>query len=88
MINPYSCCTYVNKWANLIGLDSLCKQINLTLVIYSRDNGDFKGEKYAGVAYLCGYYIVVLFTVFQILFSTYKPDWFLNLLFSLYSAPN
>ena len=88
MINPYSCCTYVNKWANLIGLDSLCEQMSLTLVIHGRDKGDFKGGKYVGVAHLCGYYIPVLFIAFQILFSTYKLDWFLNLQFSSYSAPN
>ena len=64
-----------------MNLDLFCKQISLNLGIFGKNGGDFIEENYVSIEiilYTCGYQILVLLNVFEILFSTCKLDWIPN----------
>lgn len=50
-------------------------------VIFGRNEGDFRDKNYVSVkiiVHTCGYQILVLLTVLEVLLFTYKLDWILN----------
>lgn len=81
MIRHYFCCTYINDQVKFNELKIIFQKSNINSVIFSRNEGDFRDKHYVSVKIIihtCGYQILVLLTVLEVLLFTYKLDWNLN----------
>lgn len=63
MINHYSCCTYINNQTKCFETEQILQTFSCNLVIFDKNEGDFREKNYGSLAHLCGYPILILFIV-------------------------